>query len=281
MNADGLLASRSASPLAIVAVLATFTTWLLLEWAWFFSSSLSGIVARATHGLVGSTLLATWCVAPIVFAIMWGLGRLRLRDLGLSKRGVITGVVATVACWAIAQLLLATGALVAGEALARSTELTHDNGGEMIGQLFGNALYEEVVVRGFLFVQLVLLVRKVTSVRNAWVVAALVAAAAFALSHIPQRWANHDMHGTALAENLVWLAWSGLMLSFVYARTGHLEVAIGYHSLWNAPLPVVASPIAAGTAIIVVQVASMVAWPYVVRAVRSKRARPASCRHRG
>jgi membrane protease YdiL (CAAX protease family) len=269
MNTAPLLASESVSPLVIVAELAAFTTWLLLLWAWLFSSTVPDLVGRATHGVVGPTLLASDIGLAIAAMILFGLGRLRPRDLGLSVRGVAVGLLVTAGIWACAQLALVVAALLSGDPVARSAQLTGENGSEMIGQLFGNALYEEIVMRGFVFVQLVLLARRIASARKAWVTGALVAAAIFAVSHVPHRWINYDIHGAALAQSLAWLAWNGLMLSFVYARTGHLEVAIGFHALWNIPLPLFASPIAAGSMITALQVVAMVAWPYVVSAPAS------------
>lgn len=263
MHGEQLLAARPASPLVIVAMLAAYATWAMLLWVWLFPSRVPAIVVHATHGLVGPTLLASGIGVAIAFAILCGMGRLRARDLGLSRRGVVVGVIATAGCWAIAQLVLVVAALVGGDGVVASPALARDNGSELLGQLFGNAFHEEVVMRGFLFVQLVLIARRFTTPRTAWVAGALVAAMVFAVSHVPNRWISFDLHGAALAQNLMWLTWNGLALSIVYARTGHLEVAIGFHSLWNTPLPLFAAPIQVGATITAVQAAIVIAWPYL------------------
>jgi membrane protease YdiL (CAAX protease family) len=96
----------------------------------------------------------------------------------------------------------------------------------------------------------------------------------FALSHIPQRLVSDHEHGVVLAEDLVVLAWRGLALALVYLRTGHLEVAVGFHALWDVPLPVIASPIA-GEAIIGAQVVLFVVWPYGANTSGVRNVRPA------
>jgi len=269
-KAEVLLATRSVSPLVIVAMVAAFTSWTLLVWAWIYPSGLPARVAQETHGVISPTLVACSFEVVLAFAIACGLGQLRLRDLGLSRRGFVVGALATLGAWVFAQLVIVIGALIASAPLAHPPfEL-----GEMLAQILGNSLDEEVVMRGFLSVQLVLLARRFTGPRTAWIVGFGIASIMFALSHIPQRLVSDHEHGGALAEDLVVLAWRGLALALVYLRTGHLEVAVGFHALWDVPLPVIASPIA-GEAIIGAQVVLFVVWPYGANTSGVRNVRPA------
>src|SRR5205823_4917262 len=152
-------------------------------------------VIDATHGVVGDTLLASSISLALVLAIACGLGGLRARDLGLSKRGAVVGAIATLACWGLAQVVLVVAALASGGGLA--------------------------------------------------------AAAVFGASHIPIRLAYSELR----VGELAWLAWNGLMLELIYMRTGHLEVCVGFHALWNAPLALVASPVPANQLMLAIQVA--------------------------
>jgi membrane protease YdiL (CAAX protease family) len=95
-----------------------------------------------------------------------------------------------------------------------------------------------------------------------------VAAILFSLSHLPNRWVKEDEHGGLLVADLAWLVLSGLMFTFMYIRTGHLEVAIGFHALWNVPLPVIAAPLVDHGAIFAVTVVLLIVWPYAEVRVR-------------
>ena len=208
------------------------------------------------------TLFSALLIIVLACVIIFGWARLRPREVGLSTRGLVVGAMTMVGCWLVAQLLLVAAAAFAGDPLVPAGRVG-ERFTEVIAQALGTAPNEELVFRGFLFVQLVLIARRFTTVRAAWSIGALAAAIIFALGHLPQRWTNQDLHGTALVQDLVQLGWNGLMLTLVYVRTGYLEVGIGFHALWNEPWPLVASPLGAGTANMITQVAVILAWPYL------------------
>jgi membrane protease YdiL (CAAX protease family) len=117
--------------------------------------------------------------------------------------------------------------------------------GELFGQLFGNALYEEVLFRGVLLVQMVLWLAPSSGRverRSLWA-GLLGSQAVFALQHIPNRlafgaWA--DAANAALDLTLLFVA--GLFFAGVFLRTGNLLLVVGLHTLGNLPLQLVGAP---------------------------------------
>lgn len=142
-------------------------------------------------GLINSTLVANvLLLAVVVVGLLFGLGRLRPRDVGLYRQQLTTALLGGLITWAISQVVAVVAALYSGSVSANP--LWHDEGGAaiagyLIGQLFGNALYEEIVFRGFLFVQLSLHFGSRTLHRSGFVWALVVSQAIFALSHVPNR----------------------------------------------------------------------------------------------
>lgn len=266
-SACQLVATRAASPLTIVASVLAAATWLLLLWAWLFPHYAFDPLLAALGGIVGSTFVASIAGLVIELPILLGLGRLALRDVGLSAKSVFGGLAVMLAAWLVVQVILATAALIHGDGLALAADIDRLHARMLVDQVAGNALSEEVLYRGFLLVQLVVLARRFTIPRAAWIAGFLASQLLFALSHLPMRWIAMDLHGAALLTNLGSTAWFGIVCGIIYVRTGMLGIVIGYHALSNLPFTIVESPLdpkALYTGAIVVL---LVAWPLLATPV--------------
>jgi membrane protease YdiL (CAAX protease family) len=253
---------RAASPLTIAASVLADATWLLLLWAWLFTRPWLDTLLAHLGGAVGSTFIASALSLTLELAIFLGLGRLALRDVGLSARGLFGGLAVAFWIWLAVQVVLAIGALVHGDGLALAPHLDRYEARLLVDQVAGNALAEEVIYRGFLMVQLVLLARRFASRRTAWIVGLVASQACFALTHIPQRWIVMDLHGAPLVANLAFTAASGLYYALIYVRTGMLGVAIAYHALDNLPFALVDSPLDPKTLYQVAFALLLIVWPW-------------------
>ena len=134
---------------AVVAMSAWFMTFVL------FSGGLLLPAHRATGGLVNATLQANLIILVVeVGLVLLVIGRLRCRDLALRPGDLPVALGWTAGTWAVIQCVgvitacLGAGHLAWHEAwrvLGASRVI-----GELLGQLFGNALSEEIIFRGFL-----------------------------------------------------------------------------------------------------------------------------------
>lgn len=136
--------------------------------------------------------------------------------------------------------------------------------GIFLGQILGNALFEEIAFRGFLFQQVRLrLLRAGRSSTTALMLGLGISQAIFAAIHVPLR-LKSGMALSALPAELALLFMLGVLLALVYWRTGNLFVSVGIHTLSNAPLLAVQEQtdlstngaIAAGASLLV-----MLLWP--------------------
>lgn len=136
---------------AIVAV-AAFVNLL------FFRLDSPQVIVDATLGLVDWTLMGSAMVLLVVVGgVIFGLGRLRPAEVGLIAAKLPEAIVVTVLLWIVTQALLVTGAwLSMGEVpinprwAERGVTVVI---GALLAQLFGNALAEEIIYRGFLLPQ--------------------------------------------------------------------------------------------------------------------------------
>jgi membrane protease YdiL (CAAX protease family) len=255
-RAEQLLSGRAASSLTIVASMLVAWTWLLLLWSVVYRQPWVSSLIRGTDGLVDSTLIGSMLGMLVQLAVMLGMGRLALRDIGIAPRTLAIGAGLMMAMWAVSQLVQIA---VGGAFLAPST----DSLGALIGQVFGNAFAEEVLYRGFLFIQLVFVARRFTGPRRAWIIGLLASQLFFAVTHIPHRWLMQDMHGTELAGNLARVMWNGIVWAVVYVRTGNLGICVISHALSNEQFTLFPSAIPQWILMQVLTAVLFLAWPWL------------------
>lgn len=260
-SARELAATPAASPLTIAASVLAAITWLLLLWAWLYTRPWLDPLLAQLGGVVGSTFVASIATLAIQLAIIVGLDRLALRDIGLSANSLWGGLAIGAAVWLVVQAILAVAALIHGDGLALAADVDRVHARQLVDQVAGNALAEEVVNRGFLAVQLVVLARRWCSPRAAWILGIVASQLFFGLTHIPQRWIVLDIHGAALAANLAMTALFGVFYAIVYVRTGMLGIAIAFHALSNLPFSIVDSPLEPAVLYDGALLVLLVAWP--------------------
>lgn len=197
----------------------------------------------ATHGLIDVTLVANAVLLGVVVIgmIVW-MGGLGARDLGMSWAKLRPGVLFGFVLWAIVNL----GAI--GYWLAQSKMLPLDpawqkplaNIGDLLGQIFGNALYEEIVYRGFLTVQIALLLQRFGK-GTALIGGVVIAQGIFAVIHVPMLIVTgHDW--SQIASFLPQVFAIGCILAAIYLMTGNLFLAVAPHALADAYMLIFAAP---------------------------------------
>lgn len=254
---------RSASPLTITASVLAASTWLLLLWAWLFTRPWLDTMLAAVGGIVGSTFVASALSLAIQLAIIVWLGRLALRDIGITARGLLGGLAIAFWVWLAVQLVLLAAAVIHGDGIAPGPFVDRLGVRMLVDQIAGNALAEEVIYRGFLLVQVMLLARRFMSRRAAWITGLVASQVFFGLTHIPQRWIVMDLHGAPLVANLAMTAVSGMYYALIYVRTGMLGVVVAYHALDNLPFALVDSPLAPQPLYQLAFAVLLIVWPIV------------------
>jgi membrane protease YdiL (CAAX protease family) len=229
---------RSARPRTILTLVAAHFALTAIVNLVFFAGNTFRPLASATGGLFTGSLLANLVfIAVLVTGIILRFGGLRPYDVGLIPRNILRGFVFAFGIWAGAQVVH----MVAGWLTYGTVKLSTDwiNPGFMIGlvltQIFGNALFEEIAYRGFLFPQLYL--RAAALRARPWtrlLLALLISQGLFALSHIPNR-IYLGMTPSEIALDLLMLLGWGTLYTLIYLRTDNLFIVVGIHALGNTP----------------------------------------------
>jgi membrane protease YdiL (CAAX protease family) len=201
-------------------------------------------------GLINPTLLANMVLLTVVVGgYLLGIGRLSLRQLGVRLEQLPRALGFTFVLWLLGNLITASIGVLT-DSLQWHPMWTQQGLltilGWLVGQLFGNALYEEIAYRGFLLSYTVSLSltahrSRQQSQQRRFVFAVLTSQLLFALAHIPNRLIVDALPlGHALLSLLpLWLL--GVLFAWSYWHTGNLLLVVGVHGLLNTPTLLVAN----------------------------------------
>ena len=200
------------------------------------------LIQSTTNGLIDLTFLNTLVLfIAIVGGLLFGMAKLKPSEVGLQWSGLPSGILITVLMWITIQIVslllnLFAFAHVSLDQLWLVPSGTSSMLGTILfGQLLGNALFEEIVFRGFLLPQCYFRIRWLKSrPRTRILVALLISQLLFALYHIPVNLSNGTRSIQLLAILFLILLIS-LLLAIVYLRTSNLFVVVGLHALNDSP----------------------------------------------
>lgn len=232
-----------------------------------------GAVERATGGVVQTPLVLSPLFFVIVGAVMFGVGRLRLSDVGWRVFAAGPALIATLAFWAAMQAGLVVWVVLSSGEL-HWNESWDEMGagwffGQLLAQLLGNALVEETVFRGFFLPQLYLKALARFRPASALVLALMTSQLFFALMHIPNRlFVNAVPIEDQLVDQLELIA-QGLTYGALYVVTRNIFVGVGLHSLYNQPARLLPVPFRPAVMIVwyVLAFTLLVSWSLVTRSM--------------
>ena len=210
---------------------------------WFLPSGIWKPLYQQTYGLVHPTLVAgVVFFLVVVCGVLLGVGRRRPAEVGIEPRKLPAAILYTILVWIGLQIVLAAWYVLWRESLAvangwNSIDVLR-KAGALLGQLFGNALSEEVIFRGFLLMQLALLAERwwPQAPLKSITVALILATSIFALHHLPYllRTDNY-VSPLKVARYLVEIFAIGCLFAWLYWQTRNLFFVVGVHALGNVP----------------------------------------------
>lgn len=234
--------SRPVSLVIIVAFWVLHIAFNALNNLVLFNTGIYDPLMSATAGLINATLQANLLMILVLIGgvlVVWA--KQRPHDLGLIWSGLPRALGLTVLVWVLAQGALALTASLNGYPIAIAPAWSQLGVtvvlGMLLGQVFGNALFEEISYRGFMLPQMYHKLR----VSPPWLrvlAALLVSQALFALIHVPSWIAS----GQDILANVPRIVMLGVFFALFYVVTGDIFLSIGVHALGNRPTALVATP---------------------------------------
>lgn len=196
-------------------------------------------LCTTSRGYLHPTLLVNMLAAyASIFWVIRAGGHVPFAQIGWRREMLRAGILATLCLFAGTNLFLLAREWFSGHGVhgnpAWSEARRGAAAGYLLAQLFGNALVEESVFRGFLLPQLFRRWRERLAAPLALAAAVVVSQVAFALAHIPARLAS-GVAPADLSLPLLSIACWGVCFALIYLHTGNLFLVMGFHALLNAP----------------------------------------------
>lgn len=228
-----------------------------------------------TAGFVIPTITnyTVYIIVIIGIIIAWP-GKISGKSVGLIKTKVFPALGYTLGIWIIPQLIILIYLTITGGQFILS-EFWLKYGlvtglGVICGQFFGNALYEEVIFRGFLVPQFYRRfsksIRKIET--KALIFSIILSQLVFALIHIPNRIHNGESNVINLLIVILPIFLIGVFLTILYLRSQNLFLCIAIHSLMNYPAFVLESPIESKTIMAILALLLIIFYPQIRRTLR-------------
>ncbi len=214
-------------------------------------------LAKSTDYWIQPTLVANLLSLIVFSTLIFIIGKHNLFSVWLTKEKLKIAVLPIFFIWLLSQIItivvtyFSKGDIVF---IDRLNVLT----GSLIGQLFGNATFEELIYRGILFLQIYILLKPKTTNSNALIISIIFSQIVFALIHIPNRLMINQVDN--LAMNLLGLFVAGVILTVIYIRTKNLVFVIGVHTLINQPFNIINTSFPMEYSIFILIILTTILW---------------------
>ncbi|TFG20993.1 MAG: CPBP family intramembrane metalloprotease [Promethearchaeota archaeon] len=222
----------------------------------------------ATEGIINTTLVASLLLFLIVIILLiCVIGKEKPRNIGLKGSKIPVGIITFFGFYLLLNILLLIINVAAQQPLiwypywlySSTPGLTWDVG-DLLGQIFGNVLLEEVFFRGFIFIQMTKKFTKLMQ-NSTWGIinGAIVSNFLFSLLHIPTL-IKQGFHGASMALTLLLLFGIGILLTSVYFITENLFVVMSVHVFYNISFALFYPIIPTYLLVIIFTIVGLIIW---------------------
>lgn len=215
------------------------------------------LISNNTNQIIQGTLIVN-LIGIVLFSLVFAkVIKLKLTSFFLDKKSVFQGIKAVIILWCLIQIILIATSFF----MNHNIELENINNnqiGSFISQLFGNALFEEFVYRGFFLIQLFLIFKVKLTNKKALLVSIILSQLIFALIHIPNR-IIVDLTDNLLIDT-VQVFIGGIIGALIFIRTKNLIFLIGFHALANVPINLIKPTISIELLTLIIGISIAIFW---------------------
>ena len=216
-----------------------------------------------THNVITGTLAANLIGIAGSSLIIFLIGKHNLGSMWFSKNKLKVAIALVISIWIICQVFIITYSYCTkGEIIFihNFNVLT----GNIIGQLFGNSLLEEMIFRGILLIQFYLIFIRRHSNKLSFFFSIIVSTIIFALLHIPNRLMG-NAPDIPVVVDIISLLFGGFLLSVIFLKIKNLPFVIGFHSLVNEPFNIIEIDIPTQPVILIMVIIITLNWDKIVK----------------
>ena len=214
-----------------------------------------------TNNIINGTLAANIMGLAGCSIIIFIIGRHNMNSIWLSKRKIKIAFLLIISIWMISQIsIIAYSFYTKGELIF--IQNFNVLAGNIIGQIFGSALLEEMIFRGILLIQLYLIFLAKYSNKLTIILSLSISAIIFVLTHIPNRILTYTPDN--LAFDTLSLIFGSTLLGIIFLKTKNLPFVIGFHSLVNYPSNIIVTNIPTEPIIFALVIIITLKWDKII-----------------
>ncbi len=240
----------------------------------FYSLQPIRLIEIRSYGFIQLTLMGSFLLFLILIPLIFRFSdsQLKIKDFGLSEEKFVEGVIFFLVFFSIFQgMNVILSYIQYGHfqfAMAWITKGYLFVLGSLIAQLFGNAFFEEIFYRGFLFPQFYKnLESKNWEEKKRKNIAILMCQSIFSAIHIPVR----IIQGSSIEDliiSLIALVLFGWIFVYIYLRTENIFVVIVIHAIWNAPISI--TEVTSEINFLILAILSVWLYPIIMKKIKKK-----------
>ena len=210
-----------------------------------------------THGVINATLVANGFSVLIFSLIIIVLGKNNWPSMWIDMEKLKFAFILIFIIWFISQLSMFAYTLYHNQEILFIDNITIKVG-NILAQLLGNSLFEEMIYRGVFFIQIYLVLISKFSERISICCAILISSILFAINHIPHRLMVYEVDN--LFIDISGLIFVGILITIIFIKTENLAFVIGFHALMNEPFNIIKVDFSPDIIIFGLTVISVLSW---------------------
>jgi len=228
---------------------------------YLFTTEFFNPIIYYTNGIINDTFVVNLIGLAGSFFIIFIVGKHNLGSIWLNKQKLKIAILLIISIWLISQVFIIA---VSYYNTREIIFIQNFNiiAGNIIGQLFGTSLLEEMIFRGILLIQLYLIIINKNSNRMTIIYSLAVSAIIFAISHIPNRILIYTPDNLVL--DAMGLLFGSTLLGVIFLKTKNLPFVIGFHSLVNDPSNIIVTNIPTEPLIFALVIIITLKWDKII-----------------
>ena len=228
---------------------------------YLFTTEIFNPIIYYTNGIINATFVANLIGLAGSLFIIFIVGKHNLGSIWFNKQKLKIAILLITSIWLISQVFIIA---VSYYNTREIIFIQNFNiiAGNIIGQIFGNALLEEMIFRGILLIQLYLIIINKNSNRMTIIYSLAASAIIFVLFHIPNRILTYTPDN--LFIDTVSLLFGSTLLGIIFLKTKNLPFVIGFHSLVNDPSNIIVTNIPTEPIIFALVIIITLKWDKII-----------------
>ena len=214
-----------------------------------------------TNEIINGTLVVNLIGLAGSLFIIFIIGKHNLASIWFSKQKLKIAALLILVIWIISQILIIVFSYYKNGEIIFIQNFNVITG-NIIAQLFGSSLLEEIIFRGILLIQLYLIFIANKSHKSTIIYSLATSAIIFVLFHIPNRVLIYTPDNLIL--DTISLIFGSTLLGIIFFKTKNLPFVVGFHSLINDPSSIIVTSFPVQLIIFILVIIITLKWDKII-----------------